>query len=447
MNNRSRLRTWIMRMGAAAFTLAAVMVGLSIYSRASARSLRLRPEEVPSVTRQEPSPPWTEAVSRARRALRSAVAERNLAGLSVAVGAQGRLVWAEGFGYADIDERATVTPETRFSIGTASQALTAAGVGALLENGRLSLDDPIQTHVPQFSSQSAHVTLRQLMANVAGIETDGGDDEGLIRQRCERPDQAIGHFKDKALLFEPGTRYRDSRYGWILVSAAVEAASQQPFLAFMKEHVFAPAGMNDTGADSATKENPGHVGEPEEDAPPVTFFVQLFLHPLGIFGPKPRSMEELQARAVSYAPKSGSDSRSGLYATRPHNVSCYAGSLAFLSTPSDLVRFGLAVGGGRLLSKATVDQLQESQRLTSGQETHHGLGFDLLTVNTGGGPVPVFARDGESRAGKVATLLVFRETGLVVALISNVSTADTSGLAVKVAEAFAPVQAVGATLQ
>ena len=58
-------------------------------------------------------------------------------------------------------------------------------------------------------------------------------------------------------------------YGWILVSAAIEAAADQPFLTFMREQIFQPLGMNDTGAESST-ENPEHVGEPEEDAPLLT---------------------------------------------------------------------------------------------------------------------------------------------------------------------------------
>ncbi len=67
--------------------------------------------------------------------------EQNLPGLSVAVGAGGDIVWAEGFGWADLEKRVPVAPETRFRIGTASTALTSAAVGLLLEKGRLKLDD------------------------------------------------------------------------------------------------------------------------------------------------------------------------------------------------------------------------------------------------------------------------------------------------------------------
>jgi len=89
------------------------------------------------------------------------------------------------------------------------------------------------------------------------------------------------------LRFEPGTQYRDSKYGWILVSAAIEAAAGQPFLTFMREQIFQPLGMNDTGAESAAEENPDHVGEPEEDAPFLTFFREVILERSGSAARRP----------------------------------------------------------------------------------------------------------------------------------------------------------------
>jgi CubicO group peptidase (beta-lactamase class C family) len=125
-----------------------------------------------------------------------------------------------------------------FRIGTASTALTSAAVGLLLEKGRLTFDDEIQTYVPEFPDKQWPVTLRQLMGHVAGVRNDGGDEGPLFSVRCERAVEALQYFKKSALLFEPGTRYRYSSYGWILVSAAVETAADQPFLSFMRKQIF-----------------------------------------------------------------------------------------------------------------------------------------------------------------------------------------------------------------
>jgi Beta-lactamase len=75
--------------------------------------------------------------------------------------------------------------------------------------------------------------------------------------------------------------------------------------------------------------------------------------------------------------------------------------------------------------------------LTSGQETGYGLGWDLTTVTLGGQRTLAAGHDGESLGGKVASLMTFRERGIAVAVMSNVSYTDTSALALKIAEAFA----------
>ena len=226
----------------------------------------------------------------------------------------------------------------------------------------------------------------------------------MTRGRCSRS-TASGRskrcrlFAERSLLFEPGTQYRYSSYGWILVSAAVEAAADEPFLTFMRKQIFEPLGMDDTMADSAT--------------------------------------EPIPDRATSYFPRFAADPRYGLDLMREIDYSCYAGSSAFLSTPSDLVRFGMAINSGKLLQPATVQLLQTSQRLASGEETGYGLGWDLETVTLAGEQTRMVGHDGESLGGMVASLMTFREHGIVVAVTSNISYADTSSIALKIAEAFA----------
>jgi CubicO group peptidase (beta-lactamase class C family) len=429
-----------LKIGAAIVVLAVgglvtAVVGFVMYVNTTAASLHPQPERAPSATQATPSPQWSESVNRARQVIRAALAEQNLPGLSVAIGAGGDVVWAEGFGWADINARVPVTPDTRFRIGTASPALTSAAAGVLLEQGRLRLDEEVQTYVPQFSKTRWPVTLRHVMGHLGGVGTDTAEDRPLSHRRCERPVDALQHLSNRELLFEPGTQYRQSNYGWILVSAAVEAAADQPFLTFMQERIFEPLGMAATGAESAAKENPEAIGEPGEDAPPITAVRHLILEPLGIVDRRARPATE---PATFYAPGLGPYPvvRHGLHVRHPRNLSCYAGSMAFISTPSDLVRFGLAIDAGKLLQPATVQLLQTSQQLTSGQETGYGLGWNVETVTLGGEPTQAAGHDGELSGGRVMSLMTFRDRGIVVAVMSN-RDADTSAVALKVAEAFA----------
>ena len=193
------------------------------------------------------------------------------------------------------------------------------------------------------------------------------------------------------------------------MSAAVEAAANEPFFTFMQNEIFEPLGMNDTKADDA------RVDFTRED--PAT--------------------EPVPGQATAYFPKFAADPHYGVDLMRPIDYSCYAGASAFLSTPSDLVRFALAIDSGKLLQPATVQLFQTSQRLPSGEETGYGLGWDLETVDVAGKQTRWVGHDGTSLGGMVASLMTFPEHGIVVAVTSNTSYADTESVAVKIADAFA----------
>ena len=101
------------------------------------------------------------------------------------------------------------------------------------------------------------------------------------------------------------------------------------------------------------------------------------------------------------------------------------------------MRFAIAINSGTLLQPATVKLLQTSQRLPSGQETGYGLGWDLETVEIAGKQTELVGHDGDSLAGMVASLMTIPEYGIVVAVTSNISYADTYTVGVKIAQAFA----------
>lgn len=396
--NTDRLGIWIALAAVAACLGAAALLGLWQYMSATAPRLHPNVQEVPSVQREAPGPALADAVERGRAVARAHLSTKNLPGLSVAVGLDGEVVWAEGFGWADLDTKAPVTPDTSFRIGTASTALTAAAVAWLVERGRLGLDDAIQAHVPAFPATPQPVTVRALMGHVAGIRNDGGDEGPLFTVHCGRPADALPHFADLPLLFEPGTRFHLSSYGWILLSAAVESAAQAPFLQVMRKRVFEPLGMHDTRADEASAAAPD--------------------------------------QATSYFPRFAADPGYGYHDMRPIDLSCYAGASVFVSTPTDLVRFGMAMTAGALIGPETIGQLTTSQRTADGKDTGYGLGWDLERVTLAGANVPVIGHDGDLLGGQVASLLMLRDRGLVVAVTSNISYADTFTAATRIAEAF-----------
>jgi hypothetical protein len=123
---RNRLPMWAARSALAVGVVVAAFAAFLTHGVVVTAPLFPHSQEVPSVVDSAPSPQYTAAVERARELVRSAVLEQNLPGVSVAVGAGGTVVWAEGFGWRDVVTRAPVTPDTRFNIGTAASAVTAA---------------------------------------------------------------------------------------------------------------------------------------------------------------------------------------------------------------------------------------------------------------------------------------------------------------------------------
>jgi hypothetical protein len=130
---RNRLPIWAARTALAVGVVVAAFAAFLTH-RVAVTALNFPQQQVPSVVDSAPSPQYAAAVERARELVRAAVLEQHLPGVSVAVGAGGTLVWAEGFGWRDVVARAPVTPDTRFNIGTAASTVTAAVASLGLTN-------------------------------------------------------------------------------------------------------------------------------------------------------------------------------------------------------------------------------------------------------------------------------------------------------------------------
>ena len=386
-------------LGAIVAVVFAAGVGLYTFFTAMATPLHSDAASIPSVRHAAPSEPWAEAVEQGRQHARAGLVERNLPGLSVAVGVGGDVVWAEGFGWADLEQRVPVAPNMRFRIGHVSKALTSAAVGLLLEQGRLDLDDDIQMYVPAYPRKTWSVTVRQLMGHVAGVRHYENEADYSPTAHCERASEWVPRFADDPLRFQPETQYSYSTFGWILVSAAVEAVANEPFVSFMRSRIFEPVGMRDTVTDSLAESIPNRV----------TF----------------------------YSPRLSGDPAYGFEPAARVDYSCFSGAGAFLSTPSDLVRFGMAMSRGTLLKPGTVTMLQTRQPLLSGQETDAGLGWNLETFPLAGQPTRVASQASRTVLGSSTSFMSFPERGIVVAVMSNTDDASVWPIALNIAQTFA----------
>lgn len=316
----------------------------------------------------------TQSIDAARAIAEALLEDANLPGLSLAVGLDGELVWSEGFGYADLEQRVPVTPVTRFRIGSVSKTLTAAAVGLLVERDAVDLDAPVQRYVPSFPEKRWPITLRQLAGHVAGIR-DYREDEFLSARAYQTVTEGLEIFADDPLVFRPGTTYQYTTYGWSLVSAVVEGAAGEPFLAFMEREVIDALDMRHTIAEHMDAIIPNRV----------RYYARR---------------EDGQLRNAPYVDTSNK----------------WAGG-GYLSTPADLVRFGIDHLEARLLRPETVELLMQPQRLESGEETTYGIGWETRfdvhsrkTVGHGGGSV-----------GGTTAFVIWPEESMVIAATTNLT--------------------------
>ena len=128
---RNRLPIWAGRAALAVGVLIAAFAASLTYAVTVAEPLFAQSTDVPSVSEPAPPPQWAAAVDRARSMVRAAIVEQNLPGVSIAVGTDAGVIWAEGFGWRDVSTQTPVTPQTRFNIGTAASVITAAPASPL----------------------------------------------------------------------------------------------------------------------------------------------------------------------------------------------------------------------------------------------------------------------------------------------------------------------------
>ncbi len=328
------------------------------------------------------------AVEEARALIREIMEAQGVPGASVAVGIGGEIVWSEGFGWADVEQKVPVTTLTKFRVGSVSKTLTATGLGLLLERGRLDLDLPIQEYLPDYPLKRWPVTTRQLGGHTAGVRHYRGQ-EMLSARRYPTVESGLAIFAEDTLLFEPGTDYSYSSYGWNLLSAVMEEASGTDFLNFMREEVIDPLGLRHTVAD----------------------------HTDSVIPHRTRFYERGQDGAIVNAPyvdNSYKWARGG-----------------YLSTPEDLVRFGQAHLRPGFLRGETLQALMTSQTLRNGESTNYGIGWRTGTQDDGDHTV---GHSGGS-VGGTTLLLMVPSHDLVVAGVVNISGA-AGAIVTGVAQAF-----------
>ena len=301
-----------------------------------------------------------------------------IAGMSVSIHYKGKMIIQKGFGFSQINQQKPIDPKkTQIRIGSISKPITSWLAGRQMETGKLDLDKPIQTYLPDYPvHEQGEITSRLLAGHLAGIRHYRGN-EFYYNKQYQSVEEGLEIFKDDALIAPPGVRYRYSSYGWNLFSAVLEAAGNKPFLELMQEEVWTPLLMENTTADDATKQLPN--------------------------------------RSEVYECNASGEPR---VARRVNNSYKWAGG-GFLSSSGDLVKFARAHIDAKLLSKKTIEELWTSQKTNSGELTRNGIGW-FIRENQGHRVI----RHGGGSVGGSSMLDIYPEQELIIAIAANTSGVD-----------------------
>jgi len=173
-------------------------------------------------------------------------AERGVPGASVLVLREGRILHAESFGLADVEEGIPCTAQTNFRLASLTKQFTAMAILILMEGKALSLDQHLPDFFPECPSCWEQITLRHLLNHTSGLF----DYEELISAGTTLPvsdADVLRLLLDRhETYFSPGSKYRYSNSGYALLALAVEIGSRTRFASFLQRHVFEPLKMRDT---------------------------------------------------------------------------------------------------------------------------------------------------------------------------------------------------------
>jgi serine beta-lactamase-like protein LACTB len=310
-------------------------------------------------------------------AINVAVHRYGIPGISAAVAVGGGVRFSAGYGLADVENAVPASPFTVYRLASVSKPITAVAVLQLAAKGKLDLDAPIQRYVPAYPEKQWPLSCRQLLCHQGGVR-QWTEEEFLSTRHYGSLGEAIDFFKNDPLAFEPGTRTLYTSLGYNLLGLAVESASGQGYVEYLRENVFTPGGMETAWVDDVFALVPHRAQGYKKDAEG-----ELFNSPL-------------------------SDTSNRLP----------GGGL--IATAEDVARFAVALHSGTLLKKETREQMFARQRTRDGKLTGYGLGWAVATDRAGR---EVYHLGGQPR---VSTMLYMRpDRGVAVVLLANLEGVGT----------------------
>lgn len=302
--------------------------------------------------------------------LAASLTNGQIVGMAVVVARGPEPLLAKGYGLADREAQQPVTAQSVFQIGSVTKQFTAAAILRLVEQGRVSLDDPITKYLPDFPTQGHTVTVRHLLNHTSGIRSY----TSFMPLTDSMPVQQIyDSIKVQPFDFAPGTDYRYNNSGYVLLGMILEQVTGTPYPELVQEWFFTPLGLDDTRFCGF-----GGAAIPE-----------------------------------GYQPAPG-----GLQRVTPVDMRVPFSAGALCSTAPDLAKWTWALATGRVLKPETYAMMTAGTTLSTGRRVSYGFG--LVADTAAGGRVMI--HHGGGIPGFVSQVSYFPADSTTVVVLSNTMT-------------------------
>lgn len=262
-------------------------------------------------------------------------------GAAAIVTERGRTVYTAGRGLADVERRTPVRPETIFRLGSITKQFTAAIIMQLVDERRISLDDPLSRFYPDYPQPGATATVRQLLNHTSGIQSYTGIPGWMVEANTNRAyttDQLIAVFRDRPSPSRPGERWAYNNSGYVLLAGIIERVTGMPWHEAVARRIVRPLGLTSI-----------RYGVGNESVP-------------------------LMARGYTDGPGG---------AVRPANLihmSVPSGAGALIGTVGDLAKWARALHHGRVMSAASYQLMIAPTRMADGSTENYGFGIGTADV-------------------------------------------------------------------
>ncbi|HKP30055.1 MAG TPA: serine hydrolase domain-containing protein [Gemmatimonadales bacterium] len=310
-------------------------------------------------------------------------------GCALGISREGRLVYARGYGMANLETATAITPASIFHVASISKQFAAFSVALLAEEGKLSLDDQVQKYIPEIPPYPQPITIRNLIHHTSGLR----DQWSLLAMADWRGDDLITEddvlsivSRQKELNFKPGDEYVYSNTGYTLLGIIVKRVSGKSLRQFADERIFQPLGMTNTHFhDDHTMVVPG--------------------------------------RTSAYNPRQGG----GWMVSIP--VFDTYGATSLFTTVGDLLKWEQNFAEAKVGSRALIEKAQQPTTFNDGRP--HNYGYGLSIENYRG--MRLVGHSGAD-AGYRADVIRFPDAGLAVDVLCNAGNSGPGGLSRKVAD-------------